>query len=79
MSRTTKGKKPIGYDYWGKRPYSGKGFGPAIKHLTHKAERAQAKQSLLHEPLEPEYDDREWVPDDFRADDGGTVPGVSSE
>jgi hypothetical protein len=46
MSRTVKGKKPIGYDYWTKRPYSSAGFGPKIKKLTHKKERAIANKEL---------------------------------
>jgi hypothetical protein len=47
MSRTKKGKKALGYDYWGKRPLSGScGYGPEVKKLTHKIERAQAKQKL---------------------------------
>lgn len=56
MSRTKKGSKPIGYDYWGKRALSGNcGFGKIIKKLTHGIERARSKQDILKEPLEPEY------------------------
>lgn len=46
MSRTKKGKKSPGYDYWGKRPFSTSGYGPEIKKMTHKTERARAKQDL---------------------------------
>jgi hypothetical protein len=44
MSRTWKGLKAIGYDYWSKRPYSGHGFGKIVKKLTHRKERAIDKQ-----------------------------------
>lgn len=43
MSRTIKGSKPIGYDYWSKRPYSQSGYGPHIKQMTKRVERQQAK------------------------------------
>lgn len=46
MSRTKKGKKGPGYDYWTRRPYSSSGFGPEVKKMTKKKERAQAKQKL---------------------------------
>jgi hypothetical protein len=47
VSKTKKGKKSPGFDYWGKRALSGNcGFGPEVKKLTHKKERAQAKQDL---------------------------------
>lgn len=65
MSRTKKGKKSPGYDYWGKRALSGDcGHGAEVKQMTHKIERARAKQDLLREPREPEYDPREYVPED---------------
>lgn len=64
MSRTKKGKKPIGYDYWGKRALSGScGFGQVIKKITARIERARAKASTRKEPIEPEYDEREFVPE----------------
>ena len=57
MSRTIKGKKPIGYDYWGKRAMSGScGFGPVVKRMTHKKERAQAKQELDKEKKKIKHD-----------------------
>lgn len=47
MSRTKKGKKGAGHDYWGKRALSGDcGFGSVVKKLTHKKERAQQKQMI---------------------------------
>lgn len=63
MSRTKKGSKGISYDYWGRRPLSGDcGYGPEVKRITHRLERAQAKQGLLKEPTEPEWDEQEYVP-----------------
>lgn len=46
MSRTQKGSKKAGYDYWSKRPYSGCGIGAIVKKLCHKAERMQYKEDL---------------------------------
>lgn len=46
MSRTKKGEKGAGYDYWTKRPYSSSGYGPVVKKLTKKKERAMTKQQL---------------------------------
>lgn len=64
MSRTKKGSKSPGYDYWGKRALSGNcGYGPEVKKLTHKIERAQAKQALLKEPREPEFHPEEDTTD----------------
>lgn len=47
MSRTKKGKRPIGYEYWSKRPISNKHGavpGKETKRQTHRAERRQAKK-----------------------------------
>ncbi len=51
MSRTNKGAKPPGFDYWSKRPVKGtdsqgraSGFGPKVKKLTHRSERRQGKK-----------------------------------
>lgn len=48
MSRSQRGEKPAGYEYWGKRPKnnSGQAPGPKTKKRTHKAERRQAKKEL---------------------------------
>ncbi len=50
MSRTTKGAKGGGYDYWSRRPVKGvksagmaSGHGPEVKRLTHRSERRQGK------------------------------------
>ena len=43
MSRTKKGKKPLGFDYWTKRPgnIGGiNGHGPSAKKITKRKERA---------------------------------------
>ncbi len=46
MSRTKKGSKGAGYEYWSARPGNkggGNGLGKDAKKLTHKRERAQQK------------------------------------
>ena len=63
MSRTKKGNKPPGFEYWGKRPPSMSVPGKDTKQATHQIERAQAKQELLREPTEPEYDPQEYIPE----------------
>lgn len=46
MSRTKKGKKPPGYDYWSRRALSDNcGYGKIVKKLTHAKERAAAKRT----------------------------------
>ena len=71
MSRTKKGSKPPGYEYWTRRPASGCVPGTGTKQLTHQIERAQGRQELHRElnrtdkaPHELEYDEREYVPGD---------------
>ena len=47
MSRTKKGKKAIGYEYWSKRPASNKGGATPSKYTkkrTHKLERIENKK-----------------------------------
>lgn len=45
MTRTRKGTKPPGYDYWGKRkPNSG--YGKEIKKLTHTNDRIIDKEQI---------------------------------
>lgn len=46
MSRTIKGKKPCGWDYWGRRPIGGGSVGTKNKRVGIKIERAKAKQEL---------------------------------
>ncbi len=56
MSRTTKGAKGPGFDYWSRRPVKGtkpggmcSGFGPEVKRLTRRSERRVSKRI----PLDP--------------------------
>jgi hypothetical protein len=49
MSKTKKGKKPPGYEYWSKRPNSVSSPGRKNKKITHRIERAQAKEKLAEE------------------------------
>lgn len=49
MSRTFKGSKPQGYEYWSRRPYSrhhGAAPGRLTKILTHRKERREALAEL---------------------------------
>jgi len=45
MSRTKRGAKGSGYEYWSRRPYNRHGglIGPFTKRMTHKAERREGK------------------------------------
>jgi hypothetical protein len=52
MSRTIKGSKSCGDDYWSKRPYGGDGFGKSVKKITHKKERMIDKK-LEREAAKP--------------------------
>lgn len=47
MSRTVKGSKGPGYEYWGKRALSMASPGKATKKLTHKIERQRNKKDQL--------------------------------
>lgn len=46
VSRTRKGRKPPGYEYWSRRPGNKccGAVGPAAKRMTHKAERRIGRQ-----------------------------------
>lgn len=47
MSRTKRGGKGPGYDYWGRRALSGDcGYGPQVKKTTARMERARAKAAV---------------------------------
>lgn len=46
MSRTHKGSKIGGRDYWSKRPYNSGGYTSYLQPLTHRKERMQDKQHL---------------------------------
>lgn len=49
MSRTIKGSKPMGSEFWSKRPYSKRGTGSIIKNMTHRVERRIKKDIVRHE------------------------------
>lgn len=50
MSRTKKGTKAPGYEFWSARPGKGKmSSGPIAKKLTHRAERQEGKQQARDE------------------------------
>lgn len=49
MSRTIKGSKPMGSEFWSKRPYSKRGTGSIIKNMTHRVERRIKKDVVRHE------------------------------
>lgn len=81
MSRTKKGKKGPGHEYWSKRPGNkGGGIpGKEIKKRTHKLERLEEKLKLerildhnTHDDYD-DYDDGEWgswsLPLEFDWDD----------
>lgn len=53
MSRSIKGNKSIGYDFWSKRPGSGRGFGKIARKVTVRKERALDKV-LEHQALKEE-------------------------
>lgn len=53
MSRTKKGSKPSGYEFWSRRPQCG-GRGRISKTFCHRQERAIAKRELEAE-LREEY------------------------
>lgn len=47
MSRSRKGEKSVGFEYWGKRPVSrnhGAKPGKTTKRLTHRLERIEGKK-----------------------------------
>lgn len=48
MSRSKRGSKGPGYDYWGRRAHSGTtGVGRIQKKMTTRVERNRAKQELI--------------------------------
>jgi hypothetical protein len=54
MSRTPKRGKPPGFDYWGKRKYSGMAPGKGIKRISRRIQRADDKRKVLKEKNEAE-------------------------
>lgn len=64
MARTKKGKKPVGWDYWGKRPIGSGANGTKNKRVGIQKERAKAKRELRDKPLyESGSDDGDKQPD----------------
>ena len=55
MSRSKKGRKAPGYEYWSRRPFNrcGQTPGPFAKHRTHKAERQQGKRKISEDSAPP--------------------------
>lgn len=52
MSRTKKGSKGPGYEYWSRRPYNkgpSQNSGKIAKRICHQMERAIAKREILRE------------------------------
>lgn len=49
MSKTKKGSKGPGFEYWSKRPYAGESPGKKTKKRTHKKERLDNKKELKQE------------------------------
>lgn len=46
MARTKRGQKPVGYDYWSRRPTPDMSPGRSAKTMTHRRERIQAKEEI---------------------------------
>lgn len=51
MSRSVKGSKGCGYDFWSKRPMSQHGHGRVVKKLTLGIERMRERQ-MIHDELQ---------------------------
>lgn len=49
MSRTKKGSKGCGYDFWSRRPHSGNGHGRWVKLFCHRVERRQSRELVRNE------------------------------
>lgn len=52
MSRSSKGSKGLGYEYWGRRAFNGVSPSSENKRITHSIERAQAKQEIVKEMVD---------------------------
>jgi len=49
MSRTVKGSKGCGFDFWSRRPHSSSGHGRIVKTFCHRVERRQSKDLVRYE------------------------------
>lgn len=54
MSRTRRGRKPPGYEYWSRRPRGVNGYGKIAKWMTKRAERMRDKEIELLAYTDPE-------------------------
>lgn len=54
MSRTIRGSKPSGYDFWSSRPMSGMGHDVSLKRLCHRIERQQGRAEVRQQVAEME-------------------------
>lgn len=54
MSRTIRGSKASGYDFWSRRPNSGNGFGAIVKRICHRVERLQGRDEVRRQVIEME-------------------------
>ena len=57
MSRTVRGSKADGFDFWSRRPHSGNGFGPITKRLCHRTERLQGRDEVRRQITAMEVSD----------------------
>lgn len=55
MARSIKGKKPVGYDYWSRRPTPDMSPGRSAKTMTHRRERIEAR-AIIKEQTEAELE-----------------------
>lgn len=46
MSRTIRGSKADGFDFWSRRPNSGNGCGVIAKRICHRTERMQGREEV---------------------------------
>lgn len=58
MSRTKKGSKGGGYEYWSARPHNSAGQSPGAfsKRRTHRAERQGGKQELRQQQADARFE-----------------------
>lgn len=49
MSRSKRGSKAPGYEFWSRRPCSGSGYGKYYKKFCHRIERQDNKRIVIDE------------------------------
>lgn len=57
MSRTIRGTKSSGFDFWSRRPNSGNGCGAVAKQICHRVERLQGRVEVRRQMAELEVCD----------------------